>query len=288
MSRILTVGVATLDIINTVDHYPAEDEELRASTQSVCRGGNAANTAALLAQLGHKVAFIGTLADDAGARFIEQELRGAGIEVDYCPRIAGGRTPTSYITLNEATGSRTIVHYRELPELAAAQFATPPLADFDWCHFEGRNVGATARMLRRLRATSPGVRISLEIEKPRTGIETLYPLADILIFARAFVVAAGYSEADSFLAQLQPETREQLLVCTWGSQGAFAQIGGGATLHAPAVTPHEVIDSVGAGDVFNAGLIDALARDIPTVDALNRACRLAGRKVGRRGLKNIL
>ena len=45
MSRILVVGNATLDIIHSVDHYPAEDEELRASTQRRVRGGNAATTA---------------------------------------------------------------------------------------------------------------------------------------------------------------------------------------------------------------------------------------------------
>ncbi|MGD8712214.1 MAG: carbohydrate kinase, partial [Thiohalophilus sp.] len=40
MSRILTTGIATLDIINQVDHYPAEDEELRAELQSIRCGGN--------------------------------------------------------------------------------------------------------------------------------------------------------------------------------------------------------------------------------------------------------
>lgn len=37
--RILAVGIATLYIINTVDGYPAEDQEVRASAQRVARGG---------------------------------------------------------------------------------------------------------------------------------------------------------------------------------------------------------------------------------------------------------
>ena len=49
MSHILTVGIATLDIINLVDHYPAEDEEMRALAQHIECGGNAANTASVLA-----------------------------------------------------------------------------------------------------------------------------------------------------------------------------------------------------------------------------------------------
>ncbi|VAX01070.1 hypothetical protein MNBD_GAMMA19-1040, partial [hydrothermal vent metagenome] len=54
MARVLVVGIATLDIINTVDDYPEEDTEVRASTQVMRRGGNACNTAVVLQQLGHQ------------------------------------------------------------------------------------------------------------------------------------------------------------------------------------------------------------------------------------------
>ena len=30
MARVLGIGIATLDIVNLVDHYPVEDEEMRA------------------------------------------------------------------------------------------------------------------------------------------------------------------------------------------------------------------------------------------------------------------
>ena len=44
MAKILAVGIATLDIINTVDRYPEEDSEIRALSQHQTRGGNATNT----------------------------------------------------------------------------------------------------------------------------------------------------------------------------------------------------------------------------------------------------
>src|SRR5690606_2634666 len=43
MGHVLAIGIATLDIVNTVDGYPAEDAEVRASAQRVSRGGNATN-----------------------------------------------------------------------------------------------------------------------------------------------------------------------------------------------------------------------------------------------------
>ena len=64
MARILTVGIATLDIINRVARYPAEDTEIRALGQHRQRGGNASNTAVVLSQLGHQVDFAGVLIDE--------------------------------------------------------------------------------------------------------------------------------------------------------------------------------------------------------------------------------
>jgi len=65
--HILGVGIVTLDIINIVEHYPAEDEEVRALSQRMCRGGNTANTLDVLAQFGHTCNWTGTLANDANA-----------------------------------------------------------------------------------------------------------------------------------------------------------------------------------------------------------------------------
>lgn len=64
----LVVGNAVLDPIFNVDHYPAEDEGMRASSRRLSVGGNAANTAQVLADLGHRVILLATLAPDAPGR----------------------------------------------------------------------------------------------------------------------------------------------------------------------------------------------------------------------------
>ena len=59
-----------------------------------------------------------------------------------------------------------------------------------------------------------------------------------------------------------------------GPGGAFARAGGGQTIHAPA-RPVAVVDTIGAGDVFNAGYLHALAAGSPVEDALAFGVELA-------------
>jgi ketohexokinase len=58
--------------------------------------------------------------------------------------------------------------------------------------------------------------------------------------------------------------------------------------HAPAVAPAEVVDTLGAGDVFNAAVIDARVRERVPQEALAAGCRLAGRKCGQQGLGGLV
>ena len=47
------------------------------------------------------------------------------------------------------------------------------------------------------------------------------------------------------------------------------------------------MDTVGAGDVFNAGLVHALATGQPLEQALQYAVQLAGRKVQQQGFQSV-
>jgi ketohexokinase len=48
-----------------------------------------------------------------------------------------------------------------------------------------------------------------------------------------------------------------------------------------------VVDTLGAGDTFNAAIIDGLCRQQDLAVALRDACRLAGKKCGQIGFQGL-
>jgi ketohexokinase len=287
MSKILGVGIATLDIINEVNHYPAEDEEMRAGAQQIARGGNCANTLDVLSQLGHDCHLCATLADDPDSGRIKASLMRQGVATALCQHIEGGHAPTSYITRNRQNGSRTIVHYRDLPELEADHFCQLPIGDFDWFHFEGRNPLEVVRMLEYVQAQRSEQPISIEVEKERPDIDALYAFADVLIFSRNFVMGRNHDSAEEFLRIMRAHAPRALLVCPWAEDGAWLLDHNDQLHHAAAQPPEQIVDTLGAGDSFNAGLIHALATGSSATEALAEANQVAGRKIGQIGFAQL-
>lgn len=287
MQRILLVGNAVLDIALRVDHHPAEDEEMRALSRRADLGGNAANSARVLAALGHRVALLATLAPDGEAQELRRLLDAAGVDTRHLVSAPGGRTPLSMILLHAASGARTIVHHRDLAEPRFEDFRALPLEDYAWIHFEGRNVAETRRMMALLAETGHPGRVSVEIEKDRPQIETLMPHADLLLFSRAYALARGYPDAAALLADLRRRVPDALLACAWAAAGAWGLDVSGPPMHCPAHVPARVVDTLGAGDVFNAGMIASLLAGAGLEGALAQATRLAGRKVGQTGFDGL-
>lgn len=283
MARILGVGIATLDWVFEVDHYPHENEEMRAQALRVARGGNASNSLVMLAQLGHQCDWAGVIAESPESQLIRDDLARFGVSTAHCVA-RPGQPPTSSILLSPS-GARTIVHYRDLPEFGHADFERIDLAAFDWLHFEGRNIPELEKMLRRARATRPELKISLEVEKSRDILETVRRVPNVLIFSRAFAQQRGFDDPLAFLHAMRSDAPNADLVLGWGEQGAFALDRNGTLYQSPAFPPARIVDTVGAGDTLNAGIVDGLVRGRPLAETLVHACRLAGQKCGVVGFK---
>lgn len=286
MARILITGNVARDVVNLVDHYPGEDEEMRAGEQEIRPGGNAANTAAVLSQHGHATQLLGSIARDSAGESLLLSMRCRDIDTQHCP-VVSGTTPTSFITLNQQNGSRTIVHYRDLPELAASDFPANALVNYDWLHFEGRNVAETRKMLVEVCTGKAKPCISLEVEKPHDDIETLYEFADVLLFSRAYARSQRFDDPALFLQSMRARVDNSVLICSWGESGAAGMDKAGQMFTQAAWQPPSVVDTVGAGDTFNAGIIHAFNNDWALPEALGYACELAGRKVAQQGLDNL-
>lgn len=286
MANILAVGIATLDIVNTTDGYPQEDDEVRAISQQIRRGGNSANTLSVLRQLGHQCRWLGCLADDLSSKFITDDFDNLAIDYTGCEVHPSSVTPTSYITVNKQSGSRTIVHYRDLPEMSATTLEKFSIDALDWIHFEGRNVNETKKMLSIVKSTTPAIPVSIEIEKQRDQLERLFDIADIYFFSKAFATAENFQDAQSLLRHFRSLIPNALLVCTWGQDGAYALED--EQLYYSSAPSVNAVDTIGAGDSFNAGFIHAQLKGETTIKSLEFACELAAKKCTIQGFNGLI
>jgi len=286
MTKILGIGIATLDIINNVDSYPTENTEVRASAQRFCRGGNVTNTLTILSQFDNQCFWSGVLCDDYDAQYILDDLKQHNIDFQFCQTQSSGKMPTSYILSNQQNGSRSIVHYRDLPELSFDFFKTLNLNGFNWIHFEGRAIKETKQMLDWCKTQYPDIPISIEIEKSRESLCDIFNLADVYLFSKVFANHRGFQHAFDFLKAMQKTSPTADLVCAWGDEGAYALIEK-TEIHSPAVPPEKLVDTLGAGDTFNAGVIQARLNNLSWDKSLDFANRLAGKKCGQIGFEHL-
>ncbi|KAJ5143897.1 uncharacterized protein N7515_002684, partial [Penicillium bovifimosum] len=315
---LVAIGACYLDTILTlictctlarVPHYPDEDEKLRATRLSRRRGGNCPNTLDIMGQLLQDRA----TSDDCSLGLISvlpsessvatQQIRlslGPLVQLDKCIfREEFNEPASSYIIASQDTSSRTIVNYNELPEMTHAEFTTAvgPLraaGDRHWFHFEGRSPDVTLECIHYIRKQFPASKISVEIEKPgRPGLQELADTADVVIYSKAWAQSNGHTSAkDCLQDQALKTSQATLLCCTWGDGGAAAlEPKTGNFAHVPAhVTGLEVIDTIGAGDTFNAGLLYGLIwhdHDWDFRKTLEFANLVAGLKVTQDGFQTL-
>lgn len=287
-------GGVYVDTLHEVESFPQEDSCTRALSVKRRRGGNAATTACVLAQLAPHVSWMGCVpeAGDAEAvAFVLDELNGFGVDTHMRERVAGENLglPAAMILVSRATATRTIVSSRRgLRELSPSHFAThlPDDSPDLWAHLEVREYATVAQMVstvaarRASDASAARWRLSVEIEKPALTPEQVCELicdADCVFFSREWIEAHAGAlapgekpvSAEQTLRGLlnrHPSVRERLpggtvWFCGWGSHGAYAINPRTETVEfEPAIAVANVADTTGAGDTFIAACIAALSQ----------------------------
>lgn len=263
---------------------PPEPPE-HADTFRMRAGGAESNVAVHLARAGHGVVWHSALGDDGLGERIRRTLTAEGVE---CSARVDAEHPTG-LYLKELGPDGTRVRYYRRGSAATAlgpQDAEEILARApSLVHTTGITAAlsdsAHALVTRLLTADRPGTLRSFDVNH-RPALHGPHHAGPLLEAARsADVVFCGLDEAEALWGSRSTEdVRDllpgpRLLLVKQGEHGvtAFAQ---GRTWNRPAPEV-EVVEPVGAGDAFAAGVLHGLLSGAPVEACLDEGTRLAGR-----------
>jgi fructokinase len=250
MNRALVIGEALVDIVKRGGSITSEHV-----------GGSPFNVALGLARLGHDVDFLTHIADDAYGRRIADYAKAVGVDL-VSGSMTAKRTPTAQVTLKNGSPRYTF----DLDwQLSGTPEVGPPLVAHTGSIAAVVEPGcrAVAALLDayHLSATitfDPNVRPGLitDDDAARVRIERLVEHADVVKVSDEDLRWIDKRSSLEQIARSWLAMGPAIVAVTMGSEGAFALCGAG-TVRVPARAV-EVVDTVGAGDAFMTGLIDAL------------------------------
>lgn len=251
-ARILIAGEALTDIVVDADGARREHP-----------GGSPLNVAVALSRLGHDAHLLTAIGDDARGDAIRAHLDESGVQLTPAS-VRPGRTSTAEAVL-DAHGAATYTFdltwdpdTAGLPEAPDAVHTSSIAAVLE--------PGATtlSALLRSARGSStisydPNARPTLmgAPEDVRARIEENIALSDVVKASDEDVAWLYGTEDVEDVAASWRDLGPSLTVLTRGGDGAVAFSDSGRVQVAPVQV--EVVDTVGAGDTFSAGILDALA-----------------------------
>jgi sugar/nucleoside kinase (ribokinase family) len=264
---ICTLGDLLLDVIVRLDGPIAQDTDTYGRTR-VGAGGQAANVAAWVVELGGRARFVGKRARDPAGRILAEELRGRGVELAG-PEVEAGTG--SVVSIATPDGARTMLSDRGVStELAPDELDPAWLDGCEWLHVPGYSLVRSPLREAAMAASERAPRVSVDLSSTAAIQEFgTSPFRETLATLRPQVVFANEAEAELVGAVEAPT-----LVIKRGARGCVVVADGERTELASA--PADAVDTTGAGDAFAAGFLvggpevalDAAARCVAKMGAM--------------------
>ena len=256
---ILVAGEINPDLILTGDVTPAFNQTEKLVDSAVLTiGSSSAIFACGAARLGLKVAFIGVCSDDTFGRFMLAEMQKRGVDVSNVIVRADGQTGLSVI-LNRGADRAILTHPGLIAALRASDFSDALLRNARHLHvasyFLQTNLQPDLPDLFQ-RARSFGLTTSLDTNYDPSekwlGFDELLSQVDIFLPNKTEALSITQSKnVESAAGQLADKCK--LAAIKLGADGALLQTKD-KTIRVPSI-PVNIVDTVGAGDSFDAGFL---------------------------------
>ena len=271
---ILVAGEINPDLILSGDVEPAFGQvEKLVDAAALTIGSSSAIFACGAARLGLRIAFIGKCGDDVFGRFMLAEMQKHHVDVSNVLIIEGGSTGLSVI-LNRGVDRAILTHLGLVADLQATDITDGLLAQARHLHvasyfLQTKLQTGLPALFKRARAL--GLTTSLDTNydpsKQWSGFDELLAVTDVFLPNEAEARSlTGAEDVDEAAARLGPKV--EVLAIKLGKAGALG-ISESQKIQVESI-PVKIMDTVGAGDSFDAGFIYGYLNDWP----LERSLRL--------------
>jgi len=260
---ILVVGDLNVDLIlNKINKLPQIGKEQRANEMDLVMGGSTAIFACNIAKLGTKVEFMSKLGDDSFGKFLLKEMASNNVGIDSIITDASLRTGATIIFI--LNNDRMMVTYPgSMEHLTMDEISDDILGS-------ARHIHTSAIFFQPLlknglselfgRAKVKGLTTSMDTQwDPEEvwdlDLENVLPNLDFFLPNEdEFIRLAGQPDLESALKSL--EHHDTCFVIKRGSKGAL-MVHHKKRIEITSAPITKIVDTIGAGDSFNAGFIHA-------------------------------
>jgi len=241
------------------------ENETKGCETILSSGGSAANTIHGLAKLGIDTGFIGKIGHDNHGDFFRNDMLSAGIK----PYISHGNDSTGRaITLVSPDSERTFATFLgSSDDLNDSDLQDIPFSNYSLLHVEGYLVQNPKLFEKVLQiAKLNGLKTSLDLSSYNIVSENKKFLRDTM-HHYIDIVFANEEEAHAFTGKSPQDAVEELsLICNiavvkTGSSGSIIQKG--KEQSKIGVVNAQCIDTTGAGDLYAAGFLYGLSKNLP-------------------------
>jgi 2-dehydro-3-deoxygluconokinase len=252
--------------------------------------GTESNVAVALSRLGKRVAWWSRLPDNAPGHHVANTLQTYGVDVSgVC--WGGSRLGTYYIEFGSSPRPSQVIYDRagsSASEMRPDDFDWSLLRHTRWLHLTGITPALSPSCLETMRraiaeARTAGINISFDLNyrgKLWTTVQA-QPIMDELAAGCHLVITAERDAKAIFGTSDLPELSQRwngaTVVLTRSAAGATAYDGG--TTYDAAAFDVQMVDRLGAGDAFDAGMLSALMDGKPLDEALRYGCAVAALKL---------